>query len=300
MIVWAEALLLLNQGVINMRKILIFIFCTTISSMSFCAAPQQCVVPYDSQLAQNSFVNVNEVYSGVPEALSKNTQLATKLATTIQPWNGQCASCTLKDSALCAKLPCQTANIKAGGVYDGIEVKSNKWMQLANEVAHENQKKGGGPFGAVAVQIDDKTGRVIRYWQGYNHVVVWHDPTAHAEMVTIREASHDLGVFDLGHIRKEDSRLPQPNEMSHIELYSSAEPCPMCMSAIYWARIPVLVFSATRYDAAQQGVGFSDEAIYRELALPYNQRKEMKVYQATTDNSLGAFNTWKRTDHTNY
>lgn len=281
-----------------MRKMRLVLLSAMISFASCFAVSNPAVS--NSTLPENTYIDVNEVYSGVPSALNSDNKSATSLATSIQAWDGKCPPCTLKDPQLCAKLPCQTANIKVDGVYDGIEVKSNKWMELANEVARENQKNGGGPFGAVAVQIDDQTGHVIRYWKGYNHVVVWHDPTAHAEMVTIREVSHDLGVFDLGHIRKQDSRLPQPGPTSHIELYSSAEPCPMCMSAIYWARIPVLVFAATRYDAAQQGVGFSDEAIYRELARPYNQRQDIKVYQSTTDNSLGAFNTWKRTDHTNY
>lgn len=245
-------------------------------------------------------IPASETYNNNYVRLDADDKMSTDLAKRIQPWNNYCPVCNLKDKSKCEKLPCQTHNIKLGETYDKIQIQGNKWALLASQVAKEAIKHGGGPFGAVAVQIDDKTHKVIRYWLGYNHVVKWHDPSAHAEIVAIREAAKALGVFDLGHIKKEDSKLPQGGAFSHVVLYSSAEPCPMCMSAIYWARIPTLVFSATRYDAAQQGVGFSDEMIYEELKKSYSERKNIKVYQATTNNSLDAFNLWKRSSHTDY
>jgi len=212
----------------------------------------------------------------------------------MQKWNNYCPPCTLKDPQQCANLPCQTYNIKASGTYNNIEVKSDRWMEIANQEALYSVQHGGGPFGAVIVQIDDRTGKVLRYWANHNHVVEWNDPTAHAEVSTIRAATKQLGVLDLGHIRKEESKLPQPGEWSHCVIYSSAEPCPMCLSAIYWAGIKTLIFSATRYDAAAQGVNFSDEMIYEELQRPYSERQYMSVKHANTDNSLSAFNYYKR------
>jgi len=129
----------------------------------------------------------------------------------------------------------------------------------------------------------------------HNHVTEWNDPTAHAEISTIRAATKQLGVINLGHINKQASKLPQPSEWSHCVIYSSAEPCPMCLSAIYWAGLKQLAFAATRFDSAVQGVNFSDEMIYEELQRPYSQRKHMKVVHARTNNSLDAFNYYKRT-----
>jgi tRNA(Arg) A34 adenosine deaminase TadA len=174
-----------------------------------------------------------------------------------------------------------------------LEVQTNKWMDMACEEAKNSVNCKGGPFGAVIVQIDDQSEEVLRYWRNHNHVTLWNDPTAHAEVTTIRSACQALGVFDLGCIKKDETKLPQPGETSHCEIYSSAEPCPMCFAAICWAGIPALYFAATRYDAAQQGVNFSDEAIYDELNRHYKDRS-MKIYQCTTANSLDAFNLWKR------
>jgi tRNA(Arg) A34 adenosine deaminase TadA len=221
----------------------------------------------------------------VPPALGRRDEL--------QAWSGYCPECDLEGHSACERLPCQTANIKVSGQYEGIEVADNEWMQMACEEARRSVEAKGGPFGAVIVQIDDQTGAVIRYWRNHNHVVLWNDPTAHAEVTTIRAVCKELGVFDLGRIEKEKSRMPQEGASSHCEIYSSAEPCPMCFAAIAWARIPTLVFAATRYDAAAQGVNFSDEAIYAELAKPYRQR-EMRVFQSSTPGSLDAFNRWKR------
>ncbi|UCH96544.1 MAG: nucleoside deaminase [Candidatus Aminicenantes bacterium] len=211
----------------------------------------------------------------------------------IQPWSGFVPKCTLENHEDCKYFPVQTSNIKVEDVYEGIERESNKWMEMACEEAKSSVTCKGGPFGAVIVQVDDETGEILRYWRNHNHVTLWNDPTAHAEVTTIRSACQALGVFDLGKIEKSKSKLPQTGKYSHCEIYSSAEPCPMCFAAISWAGIPALYFAATRYDAAQQGVDFSDEEIYSELKRQYKDRK-MKVYQCTTSNSLDAFNLWKR------
>jgi len=144
-----------------------------------------------------------------------------------------------------------------------------------------------------------ETNQVIRYWKNHNQVTRINDPTAHAEVMTIRSACNSLGVFNLGEIKKEDSLLDQPGEISYCIIYSSAEPCPMCYSAICWANLQALLFAATRFDAAVQGVNFSDEEIYNELETPYPNRN-LKVFQSTTRNSLDAFNLWKRSIKTNY
>ena len=122
------------------------------------------------------------------------------------------------------------------------------FLREAIELAGNNIGTGGGPFGAVVVR-----GGVVIGKSG-NRVVPENDPTAHAEVQAIRIASKSLGTFDL----------------SDCVIYSSCEPCPMCLGAIYWAGIKRVVFSADRHMAA--GAGFSDELIYRELALPSDRR----------------------------
>jgi tRNA(Arg) A34 adenosine deaminase TadA len=181
-------------------------------------------------------------------------------------------------------------------IYEGITVAPNCWVELACEEAKDSVERGGGPFGAVLLQIEDETNEVIRYWRDQNHVTEFSDPTAHAEISVIRSACHELGVHNLGEIRIHESTLPQKGETSHCEIYCSCEPCPMCYSAISWARIPVLVFSATRYEAAQPGVEFSDEEIYDELKKEYEERS-IRVYQAASTNALKAFELWKRSDN---
>ncbi|MFK8010194.1 MAG: nucleoside deaminase [Saprospiraceae bacterium] len=218
---------------------------------------------------------------------------------TVQPWNGYVPKCTLENKKMCKHFPAQTANIIVDEVYQKIRIKSNKWIEMACEEARESIGEEGGPFGAVIVQIDDKSNKVIRYWKNHNQVTAINDPTAHAEVMTIRSVCASLGVFDLSKIKKEESRLPQPGKTSHCVIFSSAEPCPMCFSAISWASIGHMYFSATRYDAAVQGVNFSDEQIYNELSKPYSER-EMKIFQCSTPNSLDAFNKWKVTPHTDY
>jgi guanine deaminase len=215
----------------------------------------------------------------------------------LQPYDGYCNKSDLPESEA-IKLPCQTSNIKPSAKYLDAELGGNKWMHLACAEALKSVQTGGGPFGTIIVQIDDSTNRVIRYWASHNAVVMWKDPTAHGEVTAIRQACKELNVLDLGHIRKDDPnlKLPQPNATSHCELYTNAEPCPMCYCATRWARIDNIFFAATVYDAAQQGVSFSDEPIYTELSVNYADRRKFGVncYQCTTDNSLSAFNHYKR------
>lgn len=209
-------------------------------------------------------------------------------------WDGYCPPCTLLDKNKCRERPCQQHNIMPGDEYSGIQTSGDKWITLAAAEGLKSVQHGGGPFGAVIVQIDDKTGAVIRSWANHNHVTEWHDPTAHAEVSVIRDAAKQLGVFELGHIRQRESKLPQPSEWSHCVIYSSVEPCPMCLAAIYWSGIETMVFAATKYDAAVHGVNFSDKLIYDEIQLPYAKRQYMRVQHANIDNSLDAFNYYKR------
>lgn len=215
----------------------------------------------------------------------------------IQPWDGYC-NASDRPEADAKRLPCQTANIKPSLKYAGVEVIGNKWMKLACAEALKGVQMGGGPFSTVIVQIDDETSKVIRYWISHNAVVKWTDPTAHGEVTAIRQACKELGVLDLGRISKDDKnlKLPQPGKTSHCDLYTSAEPCPMCYAATRWARIDNIFFAATVYDAAAQGVNFSDEPIYAELSLNYADRKKLGAhcYQCTIGNSLDAFNHYKR------
>lgn len=217
-----------------------------------------------------------------------------------QEWDRYSPACSLKNPADCDYFPVQTENIKVNSIYTGIECDSDRWMEMACQEALESvENDGGGPFGAVVLQIDAETNQIIRYWKNHNQVTSTNDPTAHAEVMTIRSVCRSLGVFNLGEIKKNDSQLPQPGELSYCVIYSSAEPCPMCYSAICWANMQALLFAATRFDAAVQGVDFSDEEIYNELANTYPNRK-LKVIQSTTGNSLSAFNLWKRSEKTKY
>ncbi|MGA2349899.1 MAG: nucleoside deaminase [Terracidiphilus sp.] len=216
-----------------------------------------------------------------------------------QPWNGYVPPCTLTNQDLCANYPVQTANIKVMEIYAGIEIAGDDWMRMACAEALASIDDKGGPFGALIMQIDDPSGEIIRYWANHNQVTSTNDPTAHAEVMTIRSVCASLGVFDLGCVDANQSLLRQPSKYSHCVIYSSAEPCPMCYSAICWANISTLHFAATRFDAAAPGVNFSDEALYEELSKPYSERS-MKVYQCTVDNSLDAFNRWKRSEKTPY
>ena len=144
----------------------------------------------------------------------------------------------------------------------------------------------------MLLQIGDETGMVIWLWRAHNRVTEHIDPTAHAEVMVIRAACRELGTYDLGSIGGDE-------ETSHCELYSSCEPCPMCYSAVVWARIPVLFFSATRADASDPEVGFSDEEIHSELKKDY-QSRSVRVYQATCGSTMEAFELWKKSENTRY
>jgi guanine deaminase len=142
-------------------------------------------------------------------------------------------------------------------------------MREAIELAVNNVAEGGGPFGCVIV----RDGKVIA--RGVNRVTQTNDPTAHAEVVAIREACQALGDFQL----------------AGCEVYTSCEPCPMCMAAIYWARPDRVYFAATKADAAR--AGFDDGMIYEEFALPYEKRR-IPVRQVKRDEGLRAFEAWAR------
>jgi len=177
-------------------------------------------------------------------------------------------------------------------LYKGINVISNKWIELACDIAMKSVNEGGGPFGAVVIQVDDETNKIIRYWTQHNRVTKLNDPTAHAEIMAIRNVCSDLGVFHLDKIDKNESKLKQISHYSHCEIFSSCEPCPMCISAIEWAKIPILYFAATRYDASASGIGFSDLKLYDEMKKNYSDRK-MKIYRSIPKNYLDSFNKWK-------
>jgi tRNA(Arg) A34 adenosine deaminase TadA len=247
---------------------------------------------YDTDFTQMTHYEADEAYPTQPEPLVIKDKFSY-----LQPWNGYCNKSDRPEEDA-KRIPCQTSNIKPSLKYQGVEVIGNKWMKLACDEARKSVQMGGGPFSTVIVQIDDDTNKVIRYWVSHNAVVKWTDPTAHGEVTAIRQACKELGVLDLGHIKKDDPnlKLSQSGKTSHCDLYTSAEPCSMCYTATRWARINNIYFSATVYDAAAQGVNFSDEPIYAELSLNYADRKKMGVncYQCTLDNSLDAFNHYKR------
>lgn len=141
-------------------------------------------------------------------------------------------------------------------------------MQRAIEIACKNVKNNGGPFGAVVV----KNGRIIA--EAGNSVVEDSDPTAHAEINAIRKACKQLGAHFL----------------EGCEIYSSCEPCPMCLSAIYWARIETLFFAASKHDA--ENAGFLDRFIYDEISLEIHERK-LKTIQLNTETASHPFKHWE-------
>ncbi len=157
-------------------------------------------------------------------------------------------------------------NVRAGRCY---LCPMNRYMQAAVEEAHYGvESREGGPFGAVIVHEGTIVGR------GHNTVVTTNDPTAHAEINAIREASKTLGRFDL----------------SDCTIYTTCEPCPMCYSALYWARIPVVYRGATQQDAA--AIGFDDKEIYDDLAgAPENRKIPMK--EIDREACLEPFRLWQ-------
>ena len=142
-------------------------------------------------------------------------------------------------------------------------------MRRAIVLSVDNVRNGGGPFGAVIT----RNGEVVA--TGVNRVTANNDPTAHAEVSAIRNAAEALGTFDL----------------SDCEIYTSCEPCPMCLGAIYWARLKKVYFAKNKTDA--KNIGFDDSFIYDELALPRQERKlasEILLH----DEAMEAFRLWDR------
>ena len=149
-------------------------------------------------------------------------------------------------------------------------------MKKAIELSIENINKGGGPFGCVIV----KDNKIIA--EGSNKVTTTNDPTAHGEIVAIREACKKLNDFSL----------------NGCELYSTCEPCPMCLSAIYWARINKIYYANTREDA--QKIDFDDSLIYSEFKKTIKERK-IPMVQMMRSEALKAFDLWDRkTDKVKY
>ena len=153
---------------------------------------------------------------------------------------------------------------------------NTKFMKKAIDLSIESVNKGGGPFGCVIVK-DDK---IIA--EGSNKVTSTNDPTAHGEIVAIREACKKINNFNL----------------NSCELYSTCEPCPMCLSAIYWARIKKIYYANTRDDARK--INFDDSLIYSELKKNIDERK-IPMTQIMRSEALKAFELWdKKTDKVKY
>lgn len=143
-----------------------------------------------------------------------------------------------------------------------------EFMRRAIELSMDSVASGGGPFGAVIV----KDGKIIA--ESSNSVTIDNDPTAHAEVNVIRKACKALNSF----------------ELVGCEIYSSCEPCPMCLGAIYWSRLDELYFANTKKDAAD--IGFDDSFIYDELELSIEKRR-VKTEQVMRDEAIVAFQNWE-------
>lgn len=154
---------------------------------------------------------------------------------------------------------------------------NKEFMRKAIALSIDNVKLNkGGPFGAVVV----KNNKIIA--TGANCVTIDNDPTAHAEVTAIRNACKTLGTFQL----------------DNCEIYTSCEPCPMCLGAIYWARPKAVYYGNTKADAAK--IDFDDAFIYAELDLPLKQRN-LKIKQMLADEAILAFELWQNnTDKTEY
>ena len=157
-----------------------------------------------------------------------------------------------------------------------ITEQDKQFMREAIRLANESVERGGGPFGAVIV----KDGQIIA--GSSNSVTIDNDPTAHAEVNTIREACQLLHTFDL----------------SGCTIYTSCEPCPMCLGAIYWARISRIFYGNTRKDA--RDIDFADDFIYEELDRPMSDRT-VPILPLLRDEALHTFRLWqKKEDKTEY
>jgi tRNA(Arg) A34 adenosine deaminase TadA len=154
---------------------------------------------------------------------------------------------------------------------------NNAFMTRAIQLSIEAVQSGrGGPFGAVIVNED----KIIA--EAANQVTSTNDPTAHAEVLAIRRACDVLGCF----------------ELKNCELYTSCEPCPMCLGAIYWARVSRIYFANTAEDAAK--IGFDDSLIYGELKRPYSERR-IPIVPMMREEALAAFRAWRdKPDKTSY
>jgi tRNA(Arg) A34 adenosine deaminase TadA len=157
-----------------------------------------------------------------------------------------------------------------------ITEQDKQFMREAIRLANQSVERGGGPFGAVIV----KDGEIIA--GSSNSVTIDNDPTAHAEVNTIREACRKLRTFDL----------------SGCTIYTSCEPCPMCLGAIYWARIGKIFYGNTRKDA--RDIQFADDFIYEELERPMDKRT-VPIVPLLRDEALHTFRLWtEKTDKTEY
>lgn len=150
-------------------------------------------------------------------------------------------------------------------------------MRRAIAVSENSVRNGGGPFGAV---IASKDGEIIA--EACNSVTIDHDPTAHAEVNCIRKATAKLGTFDL----------------AGYDIYTSCEPCPMCLGAIYWAHLDKIYYANDRKDAA--AIGFDDDFIYQELELK-NEDRHKKMELLLPEEAKKVFEMWaESTDKTEY
>lgn len=153
---------------------------------------------------------------------------------------------------------------------------NEKFMERAIELASNSVDSAGGPFGAVVV----KDGKIIA--EGSNCVTLHNDPTAHAEVMAIRNACKELNTFDL----------------SGCEVYTSCEPCPMCLSSMYWAHVDRYYYGCTQDDA--KAIGFDDSFIYKQIDLKPEDRS-LKSSQMLHAKALTAFKKWeKKEDKTEY
>ena len=157
-----------------------------------------------------------------------------------------------------------------------ITEQDRKFMREAIRLANESVRRGGGPFGAVIV----KDGEIVA--GSSNSVTINIDPTAHAEVNTIRESCRKLGRFDL----------------SDCVIYTSCEPCPMCLGAIYWAHLSRIYYGNTRKDA--RDIDFADDFIYEELDRPMEERT-VPIIPMLRDEALESFRLWsEKEDKTEY
>ena len=155
--------------------------------------------------------------------------------------------------------------------------KEKQFMQRAIHLAEKGMENGsGGPFGAVIVRNIEIIG------EGYNSVIRFSDPTAHAEILAIRQAAQKINSFHL----------------DGCTLYTSCEPCPMCLGAIYWARIQKIYYACTRHDAAE--IDFNDHFIYKEMAKDMEER-QIEAKNLLRGEALEIFKRWRdKADKTLY